>query len=94
MTFDEFNNFCRALSATTYVVQWGGSHVWKVGGKAFAIGGDDGGEAHHPNILPFAETMQVIVDGVEYVALDAALPAARMSISISPDLRNVAAQCT
>jgi predicted DNA-binding protein (MmcQ/YjbR family) len=29
------------------VVQWGGSHVWKVGGKVFAIGGwDDGQEAH------------------------------------------------
>ena len=39
MTVDEYNNFCRALPATTYVVQWGGSHVWKVGGKVFAIGG-------------------------------------------------------
>ena len=38
MTYDEFNAFCRALPATTYVVQWGGSHVWKVGGKVFAIG--------------------------------------------------------
>ncbi len=38
MTLDEFNAFCRALPATTYVVQWGGSHVWKVGGKLFAIG--------------------------------------------------------
>ena len=45
MTCDEFNDFCRALTATTYVVQWGGSHVWKVGGKVFAIGGGDGGEA-------------------------------------------------
>jgi len=35
----KFNAFCRALPATTYVVQWGGSHVWKVGGKVFAIGG-------------------------------------------------------
>ena len=44
MTYDEFNVFCRSLPATTYVVQWGGSHVWKVGGKVFAIGGwDDGG---------------------------------------------------
>jgi predicted DNA-binding protein (MmcQ/YjbR family) len=25
------------------VVQWGGSDVWKVGGKVFAIGGWDGG---------------------------------------------------
>lgn len=39
MTYDRFNAFCRALPATTYVVQWGGAHVWKVGGKVFAIGG-------------------------------------------------------
>ncbi len=39
MTYEKFNAFCRALPATTYVVQWGGSHVWKVGGKVFAIGG-------------------------------------------------------
>lgn len=39
MTYDEFNHFCSALPATTYVMQWGESHVWKVGGKVFAIGG-------------------------------------------------------
>ena len=39
MTYEEFNAFCRSLHCTTYVVQWGGSHVWKVGGKVFAIGG-------------------------------------------------------
>ena len=39
MTYDEFNSFCESLPATTYVMQWGGSHVWKVGGKVFAIGG-------------------------------------------------------
>ena len=39
VTYEGFNAFCRALPATTYVVQWGGSHVWKVGGKVFAIGG-------------------------------------------------------
>jgi predicted DNA-binding protein (MmcQ/YjbR family) len=39
MTYKEFNTFCRSLPATTHVVQWGGSHVWKVGGKVFAIGG-------------------------------------------------------
>ena len=47
MTFDEFNAFCRMLPATTYVMQWGGSHVWKVGGKVFAIGvGEDGGPGY------------------------------------------------
>lgn len=39
MTYDEFNEFCSGLHATSYVTQWGGSHVWKVGGKVFAIGG-------------------------------------------------------
>lgn len=39
MTYDEFNASCRDLPATSYVMQWGGSHVWKVGVKVFAIGG-------------------------------------------------------
>ena len=39
MNYRKFNAFCRGLPATTYVMQWGGSHVWKVGGKVFAIGG-------------------------------------------------------
>jgi len=45
LTYSEFNTFCRSLPGTTYVVQWGGAHVWKVGGKVFAIGGWDSGEA-------------------------------------------------
>ena len=44
MTYDDFNAFCGALPAATHVVQWGGSDVWKVGGKVFAIGGWDEGE--------------------------------------------------
>ncbi len=39
MTYDEYNDFCASLPATSHVVQWGGAHVWKVGGKVFAIGG-------------------------------------------------------
>jgi len=41
LTHGAFNTFCRALPATSYVMQWGGSHVWKVGGKVFAIGGGE-----------------------------------------------------
>ena len=44
MTTDEYNRFCASLHATTHVVQWGGAHVWKVGGKVFAIGGWHDGE--------------------------------------------------
>ena len=39
MTYDDFNSFCGGLGPTTHVVQWGGAHVWKIGGKVFAIGG-------------------------------------------------------
>jgi len=34
---DAFDALCLSLPATTYVNQWGGSHVYKVGGKVFAI---------------------------------------------------------
>lgn len=39
MTDQEFNALCGSLPGTSHVVQWGGSDVWKVGGKVFAIGG-------------------------------------------------------
>lgn len=39
MNYNEFNQFCGSLSNSTYVMQWGNSHVWKIGGKVFAIGG-------------------------------------------------------
>jgi len=44
MTYDEYNAYCASLPATTHVVQWGGAHVWKVGGKLFAVGGWDDGD--------------------------------------------------
>jgi predicted DNA-binding protein (MmcQ/YjbR family) len=39
MTRENFNSFCAGLPATSRIVQWGGSDVWKVGGKVFAICG-------------------------------------------------------
>ncbi len=46
MTLDDYDAFCATLPATHHVVQWGGAHVWKVGGatgKVFAIArGDEG----------------------------------------------------
>ena len=44
MTHEEFNDFCASLPATSYVMQWGVAHVWKVGGKVFAIGGWNRGD--------------------------------------------------
>ena len=39
MKLGDYNSFCASLPHTTHVVQWGGAHVWKVGGKVFAIAG-------------------------------------------------------
>lgn len=39
MSYQEYNTFCGSLPKTTHVIQWGGSHVWKVFDKVFAIGG-------------------------------------------------------
>ena len=39
MTIDEFDQFCESLPHTTLVIQWGNAHVWKIGGKVFAVGG-------------------------------------------------------
>jgi predicted DNA-binding protein (MmcQ/YjbR family) len=44
LTYREFNTFCGSLPATSHVVQWGGSHVWKVAAKVFAIGGWERGQ--------------------------------------------------
>jgi predicted DNA-binding protein (MmcQ/YjbR family) len=52
LTYLQYNAFCSSLPATLHVVQWGGSHVWKVGeaatAKVFAIGGWEPGL--HPAI--------------------------------------------
>ena len=42
MDLEAFDALCRSLPAATYVNQWGGSHVYKVGGKIFAIAGSLG----------------------------------------------------
>jgi predicted DNA-binding protein (MmcQ/YjbR family) len=43
MTREEIEAAAMALPAVTKVVQWGGSDVYKVGGKVFAICGLKGG---------------------------------------------------
>jgi predicted DNA-binding protein (MmcQ/YjbR family) len=44
LTLDDYDSFCASLHSATHVVQWGGAHVWKVGGKVFAIAGWSGAE--------------------------------------------------
>ena len=44
MRLEDYNRFCASLPQASYVVQWGGAHVWKVGGKVFALGRESDGE--------------------------------------------------
>lgn len=39
MDLKTFDAYCQSLPAAKMVVQWGGSHVWKVGDKVFALCG-------------------------------------------------------
>lgn len=41
MDLKAYSAFCRKLPHATHVVQWGGAHVWKIGGKVFVIGWED-----------------------------------------------------
>ncbi len=47
MDLETYNEHCASLPAATHVVQWGGAHVWKVGGKVFAIAGWSDSEQPH-----------------------------------------------
>ena len=38
MDIKAYNKFCKSLPHSTSVVQWGGAHVWKIGGKVYAVG--------------------------------------------------------
>jgi predicted DNA-binding protein (MmcQ/YjbR family) len=42
VTYKEVGKFLKSLRHTTMVVQWGDHHVYKIGGKVFAIVGGSG----------------------------------------------------
>ena len=46
MEISAYNAFCESLPHSTHVVQWGGAHVWKIGGKVYAVGGWQDEAAH------------------------------------------------
>lgn len=53
MTRDEIEALVMALPAVTKVVQWGGSDVYKVGGKVFAVCGFQDGLAFKVSEIGF-----------------------------------------
>ncbi|ESQ82662.1 hypothetical protein AEAC466_16100 [Asticcacaulis sp. AC466] len=63
MTPKAFNAFCAGLPHASHVVQWGGSDVWKIGGKVFAIASDDGGLKVSFKVTPMAFEILGDADG-------------------------------
>ncbi len=53
MTPAAFDAACRALPAVTMDVQWGDDHVYKVGGRMFAVIGPDGGGSFKATDIAF-----------------------------------------
>lgn len=53
MTRDEVEAVALAMTAVTKVVQWGGSDVYKVGGKVFAVAGFEHGLAFKVSEIGF-----------------------------------------
>jgi predicted DNA-binding protein (MmcQ/YjbR family) len=41
VTLEDFEAYCLSLPAATLSIQWGGRSVFKVGGKIFAVAGED-----------------------------------------------------
>jgi predicted DNA-binding protein (MmcQ/YjbR family) len=53
ITRDQIETYAMGLPAVTKVVQWGGSDVYKVGGKVFAVVGFENGVAFKVSEIGF-----------------------------------------
>jgi len=51
--FEDFDAYCQGLPAANLVVQWGGTHVYKVGEKIFALSGLGHGEGDEQGTYVF-----------------------------------------
>lgn len=58
LTLDQFNQVCGALPHSTKTIQWMGSHVWKIGGKVYAIGTPGSKAEHQAGNTPCAFTIK------------------------------------
>jgi predicted DNA-binding protein (MmcQ/YjbR family) len=65
MNRDEFNTYCATFTASTHVVQWGNSDVWKVGGKLFALcGWNNGNDAFTFKVTDIAFEVLPEIEGI------------------------------
>ncbi len=60
MTLDQYNRFCASLHARRTSCNGSGAHVWKVGGKVFAIGGWNDGEGLFVDLQMFGDELRPV----------------------------------
>jgi predicted DNA-binding protein (MmcQ/YjbR family) len=100
MKLDAFDALCRSLPAVTYVNQWGGSHVYKVGGKIFAIAAAFGSQDGHAYTFKVSEMSyellieQGLARPAPYLADDEAMSHADLTAYITQAHAIIAAKLT
>jgi predicted DNA-binding protein (MmcQ/YjbR family) len=67
MRHAEVEKFCLSLPATTLVVQWGDSRVYKVGGKVFAVLGPAFDKPHHITFRVAEDSFEILTEDPEFV---------------------------
>jgi predicted DNA-binding protein (MmcQ/YjbR family) len=55
-----FDAFCGTLAYAHHVVQWGGSSVWKVDAKVFAIGSEEDGGFFHVTFKASPQSFDIL----------------------------------
>jgi predicted DNA-binding protein (MmcQ/YjbR family) len=67
MRHAEVEKFCLSLPATTLVVQWGDSRVYKVGGKVFAVMGPAFDKPHHITFRVAEDSFEILTEDPDFV---------------------------
>jgi predicted DNA-binding protein (MmcQ/YjbR family) len=67
MRYAEIEKFCLSLKATSMVVQWGDSHVYKVGGKVFAILCPESARPRHITFKVSEESFHILTEDPDII---------------------------
>ena len=66
MTYKDLHAFIAALPSATLSIQWGSDHVYKIGGKMFAVMGPPDGKSRSLSFKASDESFEILtrLDGV------------------------------
>lgn len=67
MRHADVEEFCLSLKATSLVVQWGDSRVYKVGGKVFAVLSSPDDKPHHLSFKVSPESFHILTQDPDII---------------------------